>query len=98
MELSSLVGASEIVGGALLFMGLVYRQIKTGARDAWREEAEAQTAKSDRLAADVAELIEEVRLFRVENEGLRGEVAALRIENSELREHIDVLINGRASE
>lgn len=97
MELTSLVGASEIVGGVLLFMGLVYRQIKTGAREAWREEAEAQAAKSDRLADDVASLIDEVRLLRVENEGLRAEVAALRTENTELREHIDVLINGRGN-
>ena len=80
MEFSSLVGASEIVGGAALFLILVYRQVKTGARDAWREEAEAQTARADRLEREVARLIDVVEV--------------LRVENRELRMHIDTLIGG----
>ncbi|MEW2406475.1 hypothetical protein [Streptomyces griseoviridis] len=79
MELSSLVGASEIVGGAALFLMLVYRQVKTGAKDAWREEAEAQTARADRLEHELTRLTETV------NE--------LRRENRELRTHIDRLLN-----
>lgn len=94
MEISSLVGASEIVGGAALFLMLVYRQVKTGARDAWREEAEAQTARADRLSNDVQTLVGEVRALRDENAGLRTEVAELRAENRELRTHIDTLIGG----
>ncbi|QAX93273.1 hypothetical protein HOV11_gp17 [Streptomyces phage Vash] len=80
MGLSDLTGAAEIVGGACLFLLLVYRQVKTGARDAWREEAEAQTARADRLEKEVARLIEIVE--------------SLRAENRELRDHIDTLIGG----
>ncbi|MEV6419660.1 hypothetical protein [Streptomyces sp. NPDC051662] len=79
MELSSLVGASEIVGGAALFLMLVYRQVKTGAKDAWREEAEAQTARADRLERELSRLTEVVE--------------SLRRENRELRTHIDRLLN-----
>ncbi|MFE2245245.1 coiled-coil domain-containing protein [Streptomyces lavendulae] len=92
MELPSLMGGAEIVGGAVVFLMLVYRQIKTGARDAWREEAEAQTAKADRLSADVKTLVSEVRALRDENAGLRQEVAELRKENRELRTYIDKII------
>lgn len=79
MDLSTLVGASEIAGGAALFLVLVYRQVKTGARDAWREEAEAQTARADRLERELSRLTETV------NE--------LRRENRELRTHIDRLLS-----
>ncbi|MEG8276394.1 hypothetical protein [Streptomyces sp. AHA2] len=94
MGLTDMVGAAEIAGGVCLFLMLVYRQVKTGARDAWREEAEAQTARGDRLAEDVKTLVDEVRALRAENEKLRGEVALLRAENRELRAHIDLLIGG----
>jgi uncharacterized coiled-coil DUF342 family protein len=91
---SDIVSAAEIVGGACLFLLLVYRQVKSGARDAWRDEAEAQTARADRLSNDVQTLVTEVRALRDENAGLRNEVAELRAENRELREHIDNLIGG----
>jgi predicted RNase H-like nuclease (RuvC/YqgF family) len=73
------VSAAEIVGGACLFLMFVYRQVKTGARDAWREEAEAQTARADRLEKELSRLTEVVE--------------SLRRENRELREHIDRLLN-----
>ncbi|MFI6861303.1 hypothetical protein ACIBKZ_15610 [Streptomyces sp. NPDC050421] len=92
MEFSSMVGASEIVGAVVVFLALVARQVKTGARDAWRGEAEAQTAKAQRLADDMAALILEVRALREENAGLRLEVGELRRENRELREHIDSIL------
>lgn len=91
--MSDLAGYAEIVGGGALFLVLVFRQIKTGAKAAWREEAEAQTAKAARLADDVSRLIEEVRLLREENAALRTEVRELRAENRELREHIDILLS-----
>jgi uncharacterized coiled-coil DUF342 family protein len=94
MGLTDIVGAAEIGGGVALFLLLVYRQVKTGARDAWRDEAEAQTAKADRLSEDVATLVTEVRALRAENTELRKEVAELRAENRELRTHIDNLIGG----
>jgi outer membrane murein-binding lipoprotein Lpp len=86
------MGGAEIVGGVVVFLMLVYRQVKTGTRDAWREEAEAQAARADRLSSEVATLVREVRALRDENAGLRKEVAALRTENRELREHIDRII------
>ncbi|MFD3904132.1 hypothetical protein HXS80_15890 [Streptomyces sp. CB04723] len=99
--MTDLAGAAEIVGGAILFLLLVYRQVRTGARDAWREVAESQTAlaesqtaRAQALDAQVQTLIAEVRSLRLENEALRIEVASLRRENSELREHIDNLIGG----
>ncbi|QAX95005.1 hypothetical protein SEA_SEBASTISAURUS_17 [Streptomyces phage Sebastisaurus] len=79
MGISDAVGAAEIVGGACLFLMLVYRQVKTGARDAWREEAEAQTARADRLEKELSRLTEVVE--------------SLRRENRELRTHIDQLLN-----
>jgi uncharacterized coiled-coil DUF342 family protein len=90
---SDVGGVAEIVGGAALFLMLVYRQVKTGARDAWRDEAEAQTARADRLTEEVSKLVVEVRALRDENAGLRHEVAELRAENRELRTHIDTLLN-----
>jgi hypothetical protein len=80
MGLSDMVGAAEIAGGVCLFLMLVYRQVKTGARDAWREEAEAQTARADRLENEVARLI--------------GIVELLRKENGELRKRVENLIGG----
>lgn len=79
MGISDAVSAAEIVGGACLFLMFVYRQVKTGARDAWREEAEAQTARADRLEKELSRLTEVVE--------------SLRRENRELREHIDRLLN-----
>jgi len=99
--MGELAGVAELVGGACLFLILVYRQVKTGARDAWREVAESQTAlaesqgaRAEALDAQVKTLIAEVRSLRLENEALRIEVASLRRENIELREHIDNLIGG----
>ncbi|WP_274031193.1 hypothetical protein [Streptomyces sp. MMBL 11-1] len=92
--MADIVGTAEVVGGACLFLLLVYRQVRTGARDAWREVAESQTARAEALDAQVQTLISEVRSLRLENEALRIEVASLRRENSELREHIDNLIGG----
>lgn len=92
MDFSSLTGAAEIVGGAALFLMYVMRQVKIGARDAWRSEAEAQTLKADRLTENIKTLVEEVASLRTENEALRVEVGALRIENRELRDHIDRLL------
>jgi hypothetical protein len=77
MGLSDMVGAAEIAGGVCLFLMLVYRQVKTGARDAWREEAEAQTARADRLENEVARLIGIVELLRKENGELRARVENL---------------------
>lgn len=80
MEFTALWGGAEIAGAVVLFLVLVYRQVKTGARAAWREEAEAQTARADRLSAEVASLV--------------AQVSALRTENAALRERIDALIGG----
>lgn len=94
MSLGDISGAAEIVGGGAVFLLLVYRQVKTGARDGWRDAAESQTARADALELQVTKLVGEVRALRVENEALRVEVAELRIENRELRTHIDSLIGG----
>ncbi|MFE9026223.1 hypothetical protein ACFYOA_08165 [Streptomyces iakyrus] len=75
--MTDLVGAAEIAGGAALFLMLVYRQVKTGARDAWREEAEAQTARADRLENEVARLIGVVELLRKENGDLKARIDRL---------------------
>ncbi|AFU62212.1 hypothetical protein TG1_17 [Streptomyces phage TG1] len=96
MDLSQFVGGAELIGAAAAFLLLVYRQARTGARDAWREVAESQTARADGLAAQVESLCTEVRILRTENEKLRVEVSELRAENRELREHIDNLIGGSA--
>lgn len=94
MGLNDLVGYAEVIGGASVFLLFVYRQVKTGARDAWRDAAESQTARADALEIQVKTLVDEVRALRIENEKLRIEVAELRIENRELRTHIDHLIGG----
>lgn len=85
---------AELVGGGAAFLLVLYRSVKTGTRDGWRDAAESQTARADALAAQMTKLIEEVRGLRVENEALRVEVAELRVENRELRTHIDNLIGG----
>jgi predicted RNase H-like nuclease (RuvC/YqgF family) len=91
--LSEISGAAEIVGAATLFLMLVYRQVKTGTRDGWRDAAESQEARANALETQVKTLVDEVRALRIENEALRMEVAELRIENRELRLHIDTLLN-----
>lgn len=93
MELSKLVSYAETIGLGSLFLIVLARQIKTGARDVWRSEAEAQTARADRQEKAIAELISEVKALRDENAELRVEIAALRRENTDLREHIDALLN-----
>lgn len=90
---TGVVGGAEVTGAVVVFLLLAVRQIRQGARDAWREEAEAQTAKATRLSDDVAELVREVRLLRDENAALRREVRELRAENRELREQIDTLLD-----
>jgi septal ring factor EnvC (AmiA/AmiB activator) len=92
--LSDVVGTTEIVGGALVAVALLYQRVRTGTRNAWREEYEAQKARSVRLSEDLETLITEVRSLRNENAELRDEVRELRAENRELREHIDILLGG----
>ncbi|QAY26942.1 hypothetical protein SEA_SHAWTY_17 [Streptomyces phage Shawty] len=96
MDLSSVVGTAEIVGGALVVVLVIYRQARTGVRDAWRDAAESHRENSEALEKQVATLVTEVRALRIENEALRGEVALLRAENRDLRMHIDSLIGGDA--
>ncbi|MEV8015650.1 cell division protein ZapB [Streptomyces sp. NPDC086554] len=92
--MTDLVGTAEIVGGAAVFLLFVYRQVKTGTRDAWREAAESQASHAEALEKRVGSLVESVEALRLENTALRNEVAELRSENRELREHIDRLIGG----
>jgi uncharacterized coiled-coil DUF342 family protein len=88
------MGHAELLGGGVAFLFVLYRSVKTGTRDGWRDAAESQTARADALELQMKKLVEEVRALRVENEALRVEVAELRIENRDLRTHIDQLIGG----
>jgi hypothetical protein len=94
MGVTNIVNAAELTGGAVVFLLFVYRQVRTGARDAWRDVAESQEKRAEVLAGQVETLVVEVRALRVENDALRVEVAELRAENRELRFHIDTLIGG----
>ncbi|QDQ14317.1 hypothetical protein [Streptomyces spectabilis] len=58
----------------LVFASL--QKFKRGITDTWREEAEAQKLRADRLAEQVAELTEEVKALRRENAELRGMLAS----------------------
>ncbi|MER5894763.1 hypothetical protein [Streptomyces sp. NPDC001876] len=92
--MGELVSYAEVIGGGAAFLLLLYRQVKTGTRDGWRDAAEGQEARANALELQVKTLVDEVRALRIENEALRMEVAELRIENRELRTHIDNLIGG----
>jgi FtsZ-binding cell division protein ZapB len=94
MSLTDITGHADIIGALLIGGFLVYQRVRTGTGNVWRDEAEAQIARSQRLSDDLGLLITEVRNLREENAGLRAEVAELRRENRELRDHIDRLIGG----
>jgi uncharacterized coiled-coil DUF342 family protein len=94
MAVTDVVNTAEIVGGAVVFLMFLGRQVKTGTRDGWRDAAESHRERADALEMQIETLVGEVRALRVENEKLREEVAELRTENRELRDHIDRLIGG----
>ncbi|MFE7315146.1 hypothetical protein ACFU7T_19005 [Streptomyces sp. NPDC057555] len=94
MTISDLAGTAEIVGAGIIAVILIYQRVRTGTRNAWRDEYEAQKARSVRLADDLKTLIAEVRSLRNENAELRDEVRELRAENRELREHIETILGG----
>lgn len=96
MGLTDIAGSAEILGGGAAFLLLMYRQVRNGTRDGWRDAAESHRERADALEKQVETLVAEVRELRVENEKLRVEVAELRIENRDLRAHIDTLIGGDA--
>ncbi|MGY1436682.1 hypothetical protein [Streptomyces reniochalinae] len=96
MAISELAGTTEVVGAAILAFALLYQRVRTGSRNTWREEYEAQKVRAVRLSEDLETLITEVRSLRNENAELRDEVRELRAENRELREHIDTLLGGDA--
>ncbi|MFJ4701951.1 hypothetical protein ACIP5N_27700 [Streptomyces sp. NPDC088768] len=60
----------------LVVWGVVSLQrFKRGMTDTWRQEAEAQKVRADRLDAQVAALTEEIKALRRENAELRGLLA-----------------------
>ncbi|MEU6633820.1 hypothetical protein ABZ905_36960 [Streptomyces parvus] len=71
MDLSFLSGL-ELVVPVLVFVFAALQKFKRGITDTWREEAEAQKVRADRLAEQVAELTAEVKALRRENAELRG--------------------------
>ncbi|MEU7177022.1 MULTISPECIES: hypothetical protein [Streptomyces] len=77
MEFTRLIGAAETVVPVLVFVAVVLQKWKSGMRDTWQEEADAQRARADRLAEDVQALVEEVGKLRVENRELRAQVSEL---------------------
>lgn len=66
----------EVVVPVLVFVFVSLQKWKRGITDTWREEAEAQKLRADRLAEQVAELTNEVKALRRENAELRGMLAA----------------------
>ncbi|QPB09779.1 hypothetical protein CPT_Shady_018 [Streptomyces phage Shady] len=70
MNLSYLSGL-EVIVPVLVFAFVSLQKFKTGMQTTWREEAEAQKQRGDRLAEQVAELTKEVKALRAENAELR---------------------------
>ncbi|MFG3200360.1 hypothetical protein ACGFYT_30050 [Streptomyces sp. NPDC048208] len=66
----------DVVVPVLVFVFVSLQKWKRGITDTWREEAEAQTLRADRLAEQVAELTSEVKALRRENAELREMLAA----------------------
>jgi cell shape-determining protein MreC len=66
----------EVVVPVLVFVFVSLQKWKRGITDTWREEAEAQKLRADRLAEQVAELTDEIKALRRENAELRGMLAA----------------------
>ncbi|QPB09557.1 hypothetical protein CPT_Sycamore_017 [Streptomyces phage Sycamore] len=76
MDLSNLSGL-EIIVPVLAFLFVSLQKFKQGMTNTWREEAEAQKVRADRLAEQVHELGEEIKAYRRENAELRGRIDAL---------------------
>ncbi|CAA07118.1 gp48 [Lomovskayavirus C31] len=71
MSLTDITGHADVIGALLIGGFLVYQRVRTGTGNVWRDEAEAQIARSQRLSDDLTLLITEVRNLRDENAGLR---------------------------
>ncbi|MFJ8394384.1 hypothetical protein [Streptomyces sp. NPDC094144] len=76
MNLDSLPAGLELLIPVLVLVAASLQKWKRGITDTWREEAEAQKLRADRLAEQVAELTTEVKALRFENAELRGMLRA----------------------
>jgi predicted nuclease with TOPRIM domain len=68
---SSIPAGLEILIPVLVYAAFALQKFKRGITDTWREEAEAQKERADRLAAQVEILTQEVKALRAENAELR---------------------------
>jgi cell shape-determining protein MreC len=71
MNLSAIPSGLEVVIPVLVFVFASLQKWKRGITETWREEAEAQKLRADRLAEQVNELGEEIKALRRENAELR---------------------------
>jgi hypothetical protein len=72
MNLSTIPAGLEIIIPVLVYAAFALQKFKRGLTDTWREEAEGQRERANRLAEQVAELTAEVRALRAENAELRN--------------------------
>ncbi|QPB09704.1 hypothetical protein CPT_Shaeky_017 [Streptomyces phage Shaeky] len=72
----SIPASLELVIPVLVLVAASLQKWKRGITDTWREEAEAQKLRADRLAEQVAELTHQVTALRMENAELRGMLKA----------------------
>ncbi|MFI2242382.1 hypothetical protein [Streptomyces chrestomyceticus] len=82
MDFSSVPAGLEIVVPVLVFVFASLQKWKRGITDTWREEAEAQKLRADRLAEQVHGLSEEIKALRRENAELRGMLKAAKGETT----------------
>ncbi|MGW3072742.1 hypothetical protein [Kitasatospora sp. NPDC001132] len=69
--MGNLSAGLEVAIPVLVWAVFALQKFKRGLTDTWREEAEAQKERGDRLAEQVEALTIEVRALRAENAELR---------------------------
>ncbi|MEU0952786.1 hypothetical protein ABZ353_10650 [Streptomyces niveus] len=77
MSLSEILGLSGVVSVVLSALVVVYASYKTNSSKVWREEAEAQKARADRLETDLTEIKDRLKRIQHDNERLFQLVTAL---------------------
>ncbi|WP_052509605.1 hypothetical protein [Kitasatospora griseola] len=81
------VSTLEVVVPVLIFITAAGAKWKAGITDTWRDEAEAQRQRAERLHEEVADLYREVKALRAENAELRKLLG--------LGEHLGTFLGGK---
>ncbi|MFJ6010221.1 hypothetical protein ACIQHZ_31550 [Streptomyces halstedii] len=70
MSPSEIFGLAGVVSVVLAALVVVFASFKTNSAKVWREEAEAQKSRADRLESDLTEIKDRLRRIEQDNDRL----------------------------